>query len=164
MKCIVTIVPGGVVEVDAPDGCTVLDVVRQAFPDVDLSSFSIFHGKEKLTLEQAAATTLSVQRVVLAEAIIGHAPTPTMRRAIQYLQSQGYTQSSGKGDHIKFKSPGRRSITLNPAKRDAKHLDLASAKQFARSIGVSLADLNCEIESKLAPKKELKAIPRKATL
>lgn len=75
MKCIVTIVPGGVVEVDAPDGCTVLDVVRQAFPDVGLSSFSIFHGKEKLTLEQAAATTLSVQRVVLAEAIIGHAPT-----------------------------------------------------------------------------------------
>lgn len=57
-----------------------------------------------------------------------------------------------------------RSITLNSAKRDAKHLDLASAKQFARLIGVSLADLDGEIESKLAPKKGLKAIPRKATL
>lgn len=126
---------------DAPDGCMVLDAVRHAFPDRDLSSISIFHAGDKLTVEQAASTALSAQRVVLAEAIIGHAPTPKMRPAIQYLKNQGYTQSTGKGDHIRFTAPDGQSITLNPDKRDSKHLDLASAKELARSLGVSLADL-----------------------
>jgi len=145
------LVPGRAVVVDAPQGCSVLDVATLAFPNHDLSSMVVFHDGADLSPEQAAVTELSARTeisakpVLLVWSITGHIPTPKLLPTIKYLEDLGFTRSRGEENQIRFTSPNGQVITLNPDNRDSEHLDLSSATRLANALGMALADLTSKL-------------------
>lgn len=111
--------------------------------------FVVDFSKEVLNVNQQKIEEGEVDLELYEDSIISitfpvkaSAPTPKLKKVRRYLKQRGYTETPGRGDHIKFTSSTGAAVTINPDNSDRKHICLGSAKQLALHLHKNLNQLN----------------------
>ena len=137
---------GNVIEVEVPRGSSIAAALEAGSISVRDDATLHLNGS---AIERSEWATTSLDEedalILLASPIRGELPTPKLKEVLAFLRRHGFKRAAGKGDHEKYTAPDGTLIVVNPAKRDSKHIDLGTAKQLAKYLGVNLYELHAAL-------------------